>query len=289
VSGLARTIATSIFGHEGLTRRLERSRFVQSVARRLRARQWINAALARHPIRRVLPGSGVRYDITNFETLAVETAYLSTEALVRYAKIFGPNLPATFIDLGCSSGLFPCLLAHLACGHTPRGLCVDASEVQVHLSQKTVTLNAWPDVHVRHGLVGSKTGRAAESEFFLHPTSLGSSQFAYQDSDSGHPPDWQRVIVPTIDVPELWTQLFGVETRCACLKIDIEGSEMNFLRQSVPFLSRIDFILLEWHAWTTTRDEVVGFLAKYGFDLASTIEDMPRHGLLFFRRRATAG
>jgi FkbM family methyltransferase len=285
VSSFARALARSIFGHEGLSRHLERSHIVQALAHRLRARDWINTALARHPIRRVLPGSGIRYDIENFETLAVETAYLSHAAAARYAEIFGPKPPPTFVDLGCNSGLFPCLLAHLAKGRPPRGLCVDANETQVRLTQKTVALNGWTDVQVRHGLVGSANENASEAEFFLHPTSLGSSQFAYRESESGRPPEWKRIVVPTINVSRLWTQLFSPETRCACLKIDIEGSEINFLRQEALFLARVESILIEWHAWATTRDETVGFLGKHGFDLLHTIEDTPRHGVLFLRRR----
>jgi FkbM family methyltransferase len=288
VSGFARALAQSIFGNEGLSRRLERSPLVQSLAQRLRARAWINAALARHPIRRVLPGSGVRYHIENFETLAVEKTYTSSAAAARYAEIFGPQMPATFIDLGCNSGLFPCLLAHLAQGRAPRGLCVDASEAQIQLTQKTVALNGWPDIQVRHGLVGCANAHAPKAEFFLHPTSLGSSQFDYRDSESGHPPEWKRIVVPTLKVTELWSQLFGPDTRCDCLKIDIEGSEMNFLQQEVLFLSCVESILIEWHAWATSRDEVVSFLSRHSFDLQHTIEDMPRHGVLFLRRRETA-
>jgi FkbM family methyltransferase len=275
-----RTFARFLFGHESLSRRLERSRWAQAVARRIRAREWINAALARMPLRRQLPGSSVKYLVENFETLAVERAYFGNPV---YVQIFGANPPATFIDLGCNAGIFPCLLAHLAGGRAPRGLCVDANVAQVELARKTVTLNGWSEVHVRHGLVGQ--GSSGNSDFFLHPTSLGSSRFAYTDSESGLTPEWKRVTVPSIEIAETWTRLFGPELRCACLKIDIEGSEKEFLQREAAFLGRVDTILLEWHIWTTTRTEIAGFLERAGFRLDRVIEDQPRHGVLFFRCR----
>jgi FkbM family methyltransferase len=275
-----RTFARFLFSHESLSRRLERSRWAQAMARRLRAREWINAALARVPIRRRLPGSGVKYNVETFETLAVERAYFGNPV---YAQIFAANPPMTFIDLGCNAGIFPCLLAHFAGGRAPRGLCVDANAAQVELAKKNAALNGWSDVHVRCGLVGR--GRDGEGDFFLHPTSLGSSRFAYPDSESGFAPEWKRITVPSIEIADIWTLLFGSGLRCACLKIDIEGSEKEFLQQETAFLSRVDAILLEWHTWTTTRAEITNFLERASFRLDHVIEDQKRHGVLFFRRR----
>ncbi len=215
-----------------------------------------------------------------FEALAVERTYFGNPA---FATLFAQNSPATFIDLGCNSGIFPCFLAHVNHGAAPRGFCVDANEAQVELAKKNIALNGWPAVHAFCGLVGSAQPSDGKSEFFLAPTSLGSSQFAYRETESGHPLDWKRIVVPTLQVEPTWTRLFGPDLRCACLKIDIEGSEMNFLRQESGFLARVDSILLEWHIWATTRDEIVRFLAGHDFQLGRTIEDEPRHGVLFFQ------
>lgn len=279
---LARTLARLVFGNEGLSRRLERSAWAQSVAKHLRLREWMNAALARRPIRRKLESSGVTYSIETFETLSVEKAYFGNPI---YAEIFGIHPPATFVDLGCNAGIFPCLLAHYAKGRAPRGLCVDANAVQIELARKNVALNRWPDVHVLLGLAGNKESGGGDAEFFLHSTSLGSSQFAYQESASGYPLDWKRTVVPALQVEATWARLFGPEQRCDCLKIDIEGSEMNFLRQESTFLNRVSSILIEWHIWATTRAEVTQLLENRGFRLDRVIEDEPRHGVLFFRRQ----
>ena len=278
---LAKALARLIFGNEGLSRRLERMAWIHALAKRFRVRELMNASLARWPIRRKLPRSGVAYSIETFETLAVERTYFGNPL---FAKIFGDNPPATFVDLGCNSGIFPCVLADAANGQPPRGICIDANASQVELARKNVALNGWHDVHLFCGLVGCKAPTDTEAEFFLAPTSLGSSQFAYQETESGHPLDWKRIVVPTLNVNSTWNQLFGPELRCNCLKIDIEGSEMNFLHQETGFLARVDTILLEWHIWATTRDEVVAFLQKQDFQLEEKIEDEPRHGLLYFRK-----
>jgi FkbM family methyltransferase len=278
VKRLARALARFVFGRKGLSRRLERSALAQGLARRLRAREWINGALARYPIQRRLE-SGVRYRVETFEALAVEREYFRNPVM---GEIFRADPPATFVDLGCNCGIFPCFLADAAGGRAPRGLCVDANLAQVRLAERNMALNGWNEVQVRHGLVGDKND-AHETEFFLHPTSLGSSQFDYRDSESGLAPDWKRITVPTLRVEETWRQFFG-ETRCGCLKIDIEGSEMNFLRRESSFLGRVDAILLEWHIWGATREEVTEFLTGHGFAMKRVIEETPRHGVLFFGR-----
>ena len=278
---MIRSLARLVFGSEGLSRRLETSAWVQAVAHRLQARRWVNAALARYPIRRVLAGSGVKYNIATFEMLDVERIYFRDPV---YREIFQDHVPATFIDLGCNAGLFSCFLAHANGGRAPRGLCIDANREQAALAEKTIRLNGWEQIHVRCGLVGAREGDAGEAEFFLHPTSLGSSQFAYQDSTSGRAPGWTRTMAPTLKVAATWTGLFGPDMRCACLKIDIEGSEMNFFRAESGFLVHVDAILLEWHAWSTSRAEVTDFLERHGFALARVVEDAPRVGVLFFRR-----
>jgi FkbM family methyltransferase len=285
VKSLARGIARLIFGNEGLTKRLAKMAWVHALAKRLRVREWLNSALSWRPIRRTLPGSGVVYSVETFETIAVEQTYFGNPRMV---ELFASNPAETFIDLGCNSGIFPCFLADSAPGRAPRGFCVDANPKQVELARKNVALNKWPDVHVFCGLAGSKDPQKPESEFFLAPTSLGSSQFNYQESESGHPLDWKPIVVPTLPVGATWTKLFGPELRCGCLKIDIEGSEMNFLRQEAGFLPRVDTILIEWHIWATTRDEVVHFLSEHCFQLDQTIEDEPRNGLLFFKKREGA-
>ena len=95
---------------------MERLAWVHALAKRLHVRELMNAGLARYPIRRTLPISGVVYSVETFETLAVERTYFSNPVLT---DIFACHPPATFIDLGCNAGIFPCFLAHLSPGRVP--------------------------------------------------------------------------------------------------------------------------------------------------------------------------
>jgi hypothetical protein len=70
------------------------------------------------------------------------------------------------------------------------------------------------------------------------------------------------------------------------LKIDIEGSEMNFLQAERPFLQRTDSILIEWHKWRVNLDEVKVFLAGQGFSYEKTLDENADMGTAFFQRKA---
>lgn len=281
VKTVARSVAQLIFGNEGLSKRLEKMAWAQRLAKFLRLRQFLNAGLSLYPIKKVLPVSGVILWAETFETLAVEREYFGNPI---YTEIFSAYPPTTFIDLGCNSGVFPCFLAHVKKRGELRGLCVDAVASQVELTKRSLARNDWKEIHVLQGMVGCVKSESKEAEFYLAPTSLGSSQFAYSGTESGYPLDWKKTVVPTLEVGATWTRLFGVEQRCHCLKIDIEGSEIAFLENESRFLERVDSILLEWHIWATTRDGVVSWLASKGFTLDKVIEDEPRHGVLYFRR-----
>jgi FkbM family methyltransferase len=285
VKSLARSAARLIFGNEGLTRRLEGMAWVHALAERLHVREMMNGALARRPIKRKLDGSGVTYTVETFEALSVERTYFGQPLLL---EIFARDLPETFVDLGCNFGIFPLFVAHTAKGRAPRGLCIDANPALVELARKNFASNGWTGVHALAGMAGCADEGAKESEFFLAPTSTASSQFAHQDTLSGHPIPWKRIVVPTLQVSPLWNEYFGPQVRCGCLKIDIEGSEMVFLEHEAGFLPLVDTILVEWHIQATTRDEITGRLEQLGFRLDRVIEDEPRHGLLYFRKNSGA-
>lgn len=275
---VARALALLIFGHEGVSHRLERMAWIHALAQWLRVRELMNVGLGRWPLHRKLPNSGVRYSIETFETLAVERTYFGNPL---FAEIFSKRPLETFVDLGCNAGIFPCVIADSLGGKPPRGICVDANPHQVELAKRSASLNSWPDVHFHCGLVGSATPEKPETDFFLAPTSLGSSQFAYQGTASGHPLDWKKIVVPTLQIGPLWSKAFRHDCRCNILKIDIEGSEMIFLQQEAGFLSLVDSILIEWHVWGTNRKELENHLGAKSFVLQNVIEDSARSGLLY--------
>jgi hypothetical protein len=80
-----------------------------------------------------------------------------------------------------------------------------------------------------------------------------------------------------------WKQRFGA-ARCHLLKIDIEGSELNFLQAEQSFLPLVDAILIEWHKWRVGLDAVREFLARHEFAYVKTVEENEHMGTAFFGR-----
>ena len=68
------------------------------------------------------------------------------------------------------------------------------------------------------------------------------------------------------------------------LKIDIEGSELNFLKAEESFLTLCDSILVEWHRWRVSLDDLKAFLAAHSFAYVKTLEENDQMGTAFFRR-----
>jgi hypothetical protein len=90
--------------------------------------------------------------------------------------------------------------------------------------------------------------------------------------------------VPCVNVEANWRWHFH-ETRCHLLKIDIEGSEMHFLRAEQSFLQLVDSVLIEWHKWNVSFGEIKEFLAEHGFNHIKIIEESENLGTAFFVRK----
>ena len=67
--------------------------------------------------------------------------------------------------------------------------------------------------------------------------------------------------------------------------MDIKGSELDFFRTEQTFLTLVDSILVEWHGWRVTLDDLRKFLEPLGFAYVKTIEESEQMGTAFFQRR----
>src|SRR5262249_11303330 len=96
---------------------------------------------------------------------------------------------------------------------------------------------------------------------------------------------WTKVQVPCLSLEEHWSRHFGV-ARCHLLKVDIEGSELNLLDAEAVFLRRVDTLLLEWHKWRVSLDQLKKLLVAHGFSLERILEENENMGTAFFKRVA---
>jgi len=263
-----------------LAQRLDRVPGFHHLVRLLRVRQVIGFFLKRFPSVKTLPGSGVRYRRRYLETFFLADEFFTRNA---YSKVIDPRSTTTFADLGCNAGLFAALLAHETGSRALRGLMVDANPEMVGESQWLLQANQLSGITVLNGLVGASKTDAAQAEFFILPSNLGSSQFPVYEP--GKPPkgDWTKVTVPNIDLEQAWLSKVG-DVRCHVLKVDIEGSEKNLFKNEPVFMQRVDRVVVEWHKWIVSREEIERDLSAAGFRLVEVLQEEENSGIAWYRR-----
>lgn len=259
--------------------RLVRSSFVRQTGKFLRLHHLANAWLRCFPVQKVLPGSGVRYRASRIESIALSVEMFDQSQLYTLADL--PDNITTFADLGCNVGYFTCWLTHQLNGKKIKGIMVDANPDAVEEARWHAAANQLHAVHAVHGLAGLGH-TATTTDFYLHTSNICSTsappEGALQEANT-----WKQVRVPCIDLEALWQKHFS-DAPCDLLKMDIEGSEMDFLVNEPSFVKRSKAILLEWHKWRVTLPELEAFLTKQGFQLKKVLHDDPGFGTALFIR-----
>src|SRR5258705_6809868 len=220
---------------------LSRSAFLRRSVQLLRLHKLANAWLRAFPLVKRLPGSGVKYRATRVESIPLAVEIFEKGNL--YDASLLPKDFSTFADLGCNVGYFTCWLAHLATGRTLRGLMLDANPEAVQEAQWHAQANAMTEVYGLHGIVGE--GRLGDfAEFYLYESNICSTCHLPDLEKLNLKGKWEKIRVPCVSLEVHWQRHFG-DARCHVLKVDIEGSEMNFLKAEQGFLKRCDSILVE--------------------------------------------
>jgi FkbM family methyltransferase len=259
---------------------LSRSALARRLVQGLRLHKLGNFWLQHFPSTKRLPGSGVIYRATRLESIPLANEMFEKGSL--YDAELLPKNFSTFADLGCNVGYFTCWLAHLAHGRKLRGLMLDANPDAVAEAQWHAQANTMPEVFAVNGIAGEGApGKSAE--FFLYESNICSTSHLTEEARQELKGKWTKISVPCVSITELWREKFG-DARCHLLKVDIEGSELNFLKNEAGFLARVDTILIEWHTWGATLQQIKDLLAEYGFAYVKTIEESEKMGTAFFRR-----
>ena len=258
---------------------LSRSPAARRIVKALRLHRLANAWLRRFPAVKHLPGSGVTYRATRLESIPLAQEMFDKGVLYDAALL--PKNFTTFADLGCNVGYFTCWLAHLAAGRELKGLMLDANPHAVADARWHAQANRMTQVHAIHGIVGEGHGGAAD--FYLYESNICSMSSVPDTTAMGLTGQWEKISVPHVSVEEQWRKHFP-DTRCHVLKIDVEGSEMSFLRAEETFLPLVDSIIIEWHKWRVTLPDVRAFLEPRGLRYIKTIEENDQMGTAVFTR-----
>ena len=257
---------------------LSRSAAARRAVQILRMHKLANAWLGHFPMVKRLPGSEVIYRATRVESIPLASEMFDKGAL--YDASLLPKNFTTFADLGCNVGYFTCWLAHLAGGRKLKGLMLDANPNAVSDALWHAQANGMNEVAGIHGIVGEGV-RGGSADFYLYESNICSTSEMPDLEKLGLKGKWEKISVPHVVVEDEWKKRFR-STRCHVLKIDVEGSEMNFLRAEESFLPLVDSIIIEWHKWRATLEDVRGFLEPRGFRYLKTVEENDQMGTAVF-------
>jgi FkbM family methyltransferase len=232
------------------------------------------------PFIKTLPGTGIRYRARRLESIGLSVEIFK-EGIYTMSAL--PTDIRTFADLGCNVGYFTCWLHHELGRPRLKGLMVDANADAIEDARWHVQANGFLDVQVLCGLVG--TPAEAEASFYLHRSNICSAAVLpgdTSDSDAA----WTRVKVAGVNIAETWHKHFGNEP-CDLLKVDIEGSEMDFFRNEAAFLDTVQTILIEWHKWRVSLNEIEQFLSSRSFFLKAILHEDAERGTAVFSRKTS--
>ena len=259
---------------------LSRSAPLRRLVQLFRLHKLANAWLRAFPLVKRLPGSRVKYRASRLESIPLAVEMFEKGHL--YDATLLPKDFSTFADLGCNVGYFTCWLAHLAYKRALRGLMLDANPDAVKEAQWHAQANDMPEVFGIHGIVGE--GRPGDfAEFYLYESNICSTSHLPDLQKMNLKGKWEKIRVPCVSIEDSWQRHFA-DARCNVLKVDIEGSELNFLKAEQEFLKRCDSILVEWHKWTVGLNELLDCLKSQGFAYVKTIEENEQMGTAYFRR-----
>lgn len=257
---------------------LQRNPIANSLVKILRVYRLVDFALNWRPLQRKT-AQGFTYRVESTASLVVAKEIFDTDT---YARPVALVQPVTFIDLGANVGFFPVLVADVMRTRRIKGLCIEPnphlhSAVKFHLQQ-----NSLDGVHLVRGAV-TASDAGTTIEFYLNPSHIASSVTGAFNPRFAVGGKVERVKVSVVNLAAEWARQFPNQ-RVNLLKIDIEGTESEFLRSHADFLSCVDAILIEWHKWVTTLDEITELLRAARFELETIADEDGHAGTALFRR-----
>jgi FkbM family methyltransferase len=259
---------------------LSRSALLRRIVRSLRLHKLGNWWLRHFPLVKRLPG-GVVYRATRLESIPLGVEMFERGNL--YDATLLPKDFTTFADLGCNVGYFTCWLAQLAPGRKLKGLMFDANPDAVAEARWHAQANGMKEVFGVNGILG-ETSPSNAVDFYLYESNICSTSQLPDIERMGLKGQWTKISVPIVNLEAEWRKHFG-DLRCNLIKIDIEGSEMNFLKTEKSFLQLVDAVLIEYHTWRVTLDEVKAFLTSHGFEFRKLLEEHEQMGTAYFERK----
>lgn len=253
---------------------------VHKAIRVLKMQQIAERALSVVPMRRKLKRTGGEYRVRFLESFLMADEIFSREI---YREAFDGLDVRTFMDLGSNVGYFTLYAAE----HTGKkdlvGISVDGNETMARETRWHVQHNALTRTKALHGVVGYPAD-VTEATFFVNASNVASSAQPNLNPNVPAKGESVPVKVPAVNLMREWRELAG-DKRVNLLKVDVEGFECDFIKNTPELLDITDRIVIEWHKWMTTLDEVSGLLAERGFALKKIISEDPHCGVAIYDKK----
>jgi FkbM family methyltransferase len=278
-SGVASSKPIGVSASNSLVRRLVKHRWLHHVIRVFRVQAMVNGVLSFKPLVRRTPKLGIRYRIRYLEGGVVADEIFAAQG---YAPAFAGRAVRSFIDLGCNVGYFCCFAAEATQSRDLVGLAVDANRAMVAETRWHLAENQLDRVRAVHGVVGLEPG-VKEATFFVAASNVASSAQPHQNPLVPQKGKLRAEVVPAVDLLALWKEQAG-DMRVDLLKIDVEGSELDVIRNSAGLLAITEALVIEWHKWVVTQSAVEAALALHGFRLTQLVSDDENAGVGVFAR-----
>jgi FkbM family methyltransferase len=211
--------------------------------------------------------------------------------LNEYSSLFHDiPLPDRWLDLGCHAGFF--------------SLWVVWQRAQLGLPKNCQALLVDADSRVQNSVKNLIAANQLETQFRFRPGAIseqpGELLFAEQSCMSSSAADFANPTlnsrsVRVLEAGDLLRELPGPYD---VVKLDVEGSEYDFLKAYQPVLDAANYLLLEWHSWHKGGGggpQIKALAEDAGFDCmvdqskAEVITDEGKRlncGVFLLRRRA---
>jgi FkbM family methyltransferase len=256
---------------------------VHKAIKAFRIQQVAARVLGIVPVRRTLRRSGLKYRIRFLESFLIADEIFQRGI---YREAFEDRQIRTFMDLGSNVGYFPLFAVEETGRRDLVGLAVDGNEPMANESRWHIEHNNLEKITVRHGVVGYPPG-VDTATFYVNPSNVASSAQAILNPEVPAKGASREVTVPAVDVLAEWKKIAG-DARIDLMKVDIEGFECNFIKNTRAALALTDRVVIEWHKWVNGRDVVDKLLAAQGFSLRKVISEDPHCGVAIYDRKETA-
>ncbi len=257
---------------------LNKTYFLHFVLRTLKIKDILNFLLLHCPIKWKIHKNQFVYIYT------LESFYTAHEIfnLNTYPLPDG-TIINNILDLGCNEGLF-CCFATSYCTEQLRGLAIDGNAGLKDRIEKNFKSNNISAVKFISGIIGSPEKKDQMGDFFISPYHTSSSVRSVHDSSKPGKGDFKKIHSPYLNVLEIWKKEMGAQI-IDLLKIDIEGTENDFLKNENDILGMTNMIVCEIHSYLVNPLETRQLIQNAGFKIILDFENDPQTSIVIAQRK----